>query len=179
MITLESHSPCLFLNLLHWKCSPMGTIWILVCKQNVWFLITPVSGILCCLSCLPICHPLQLLIHQERKTVDFYNGTTWNYWSDPKVQRYNRWSLGMAKTFHPTIYWACNYLSLLGSKLNRVNKWEPWAMWNLFVTFLCEAPLVVAQLGASKCLPSIFYCGFLLADSCVMSQWKAMFEKYQ
>ena len=26
----------------------------------------------------------------------------------------SRWSLGMDKSFHPTISWACNYLSMLG-----------------------------------------------------------------
>ena len=29
----------------------------------------------------------------------------WNYLSIPKVQRCNRWSLGMDKLFHPTAYW--------------------------------------------------------------------------
>ena len=34
----------------------------------------------------------------------------------------NRWSLGMDKQFHPTLYWACGYLSMLGLKLNHVSK---------------------------------------------------------
>ena len=34
----------------------------------------------------------------------------------------SRWSLGMDKLFHPTLFWACNYLSMLGLKLNHVSK---------------------------------------------------------
>ena len=46
----------------------------------------------------------------------------WNYLSFPKLQRCNRWSLGMDKWFHPTLYQACDYLSMLGLKLNHVSK---------------------------------------------------------
>ena len=37
-----------------------------------------------------------------------------NYLSIPKLQWCNRWSLGMDKQFHPTLYWTCDYLSMLG-----------------------------------------------------------------
>ena len=30
--------------------------------------------------------------------------------SIPKLQRLNRWSLGIDKKFHPSLYWACNLL---------------------------------------------------------------------
>ena len=46
----------------------------------------------------------------------------YNYLSIPKLQRCNRWSLGMDKCFHHTLNWACDYLSMLGLKLNRVRK---------------------------------------------------------
>ena len=46
----------------------------------------------------------------------------WNYLSIPKLQRCNRWSLGMEKQFHPTEYYGCNYLSMLGLKLNHASK---------------------------------------------------------
>ena len=46
----------------------------------------------------------------------------WNYLSIPKLQRCNRWSLGMDKQFYPTLLWACDYLSMLGSKLIHVSK---------------------------------------------------------
>ena len=49
----------------------------------------------------------------------------WKYLSIPKLHRCNRWSLGMDKLFHPTLYWACNYLSMLGLKLNHVSKRHP------------------------------------------------------
>ena len=31
-----------------------------------------------------------------------------------KIQRYKLWSLLMDKLFHPTLYWACDYVSMLG-----------------------------------------------------------------
>ena len=46
----------------------------------------------------------------------------WNYLSIPKLQRLHRWSLGMDKQFHPIFYNGCNYLSMLGLKLNHVSK---------------------------------------------------------
>ena len=39
------------------------------------------------------------------------------YFSGP-----NRWSLGMVRWFHPTLFWACDYLSMLGLKLIHVSK---------------------------------------------------------
>ena len=36
----------------------------------------------------------------------------WNYLPIPKHQRGNRWSLGMHKLFHPTLYNGCNYPSM-------------------------------------------------------------------
>ena len=35
----------------------------------------------------------------------------WNYLSIPKLQRLHRWSLGMDKLCHRTLYDGCNYLS--------------------------------------------------------------------
>ena len=46
----------------------------------------------------------------------------WNYLSIPKLQRLNRWSLGMDKLFPPMLDNGCNYLSMLGLKLNHVSK---------------------------------------------------------
>ena len=40
-----------------------------------------------------------------------------NYLSIPKRQRYNRWRLGMDKQFHPTLYWACDHLSMVWLKV--------------------------------------------------------------
>ena len=50
----------------------------------------------------------------------------WNYLSIPKLQRLHRWSLGMDKKCHPTLYNVCNHLSLLRLKLNHVGKRGPW-----------------------------------------------------
>ena len=45
----------------------------------------------------------------------------WNYLSSAKLQRCNRWSLGIDKYFHPTHYNGCNYLSMLVLKLIHVS----------------------------------------------------------
>ena len=37
----------------------------------------------------------------------------------------NRWSLGTDKSFHHTLHWAYDYLSILGLKLNHVSKKDP------------------------------------------------------
>ena len=46
----------------------------------------------------------------------------WNCLSISKLQRLYRWSLGMEKYFHATLYIGCNYLSMLALKLNHVSK---------------------------------------------------------
>ena len=48
-----------------------------------------------------------------------------NFISIPKLQRLPRWSLGMDKQFHLTLFLACYYLSMLGLKLNHVSKRGP------------------------------------------------------
>ena len=50
----------------------------------------------------------------------------WNYLSIPILPRLHRWSLGMAKQFHPTHYDGCNYLSVLRLKSNHVSKRGHW-----------------------------------------------------
>ena len=59
----------------------------------------------------------------------------WNNLSIPKLQRFNLWSLGMNKQFHPTVYRACDYFSMLGLKLTYVSK--RGTMWqNVYLTFI-------------------------------------------
>ena len=70
----------------------------------------------------------------------------WNYSSISKLQRCNRWSFGMDKWFRPTFYWACDYLSMLGLKLNHVNKRGPWSLAsdiNLSSHLGCASPTFV------------------------------------
>ena len=50
----------------------------------------------------------------------------WNYLSIPQRERRNRWHLGMDKKFHSTFSYACDYLSMLGFKLNHVCKRGYW-----------------------------------------------------
>ena len=49
----------------------------------------------------------------------------WSYISIPKLQWWSLWSLGMDKWFHPTHFWECDYLSMLGLKLIHVRKKGP------------------------------------------------------
>ena len=39
-----------------------------------------------------------------------------------RLQRLHNWHLGMDKQFHPTLYWSCDYVSVIGLKLFRVSK---------------------------------------------------------
>ena len=76
----------------------------------------------------------------------------WNYLSIPKLRRCNRWSLGMDKQFHPTLYRACDYLSMLGFKLNHVSKMGSWKKKNF-----CNphpSPLINSSWQATR--PSLF-----------------------
>ena len=50
----------------------------------------------------------------------------WNYLSIPNLQRVHRWSLGMDKLLHPTLYNGYDYISMLGLKLNHVSKRGYW-----------------------------------------------------
>ena len=60
----------------------------------------------------------------------------------------NHWSLGMDKSFHPTLYWACDYLSMLRLKLIHVSKRDPWCPkssathWGR-VTHICVGKLTI------------------------------------
>ena len=49
----------------------------------------------------------------------------WNQSSISKLQRCNRWDLGIDKQFHPTFYSACDILFMLGFSLNHVGKGGP------------------------------------------------------
>ena len=61
------------------------------------------------------------------------------YFSIPKLQRCNRWSLGMDKWFHCRLYWACYYLSMLQLKLIPVNKSSPWNYYSLALCHWCSS----------------------------------------
>ena len=48
-----------------------------------------------------------------------------NYLSIPNLKYCNSWSLGMNNLFHPTLYWACDYLTTLGLNLTHGCKIGP------------------------------------------------------
>ena len=76
----------------------------------------------------------------------------WNYISIPKLQRCNRWSLGMDKYFHSTLYWACDYLSMLGLKLNHVSKRSYGPVPKQSLCHLVRPPSVSIPAGGSLSL---------------------------
>ena len=58
----------------------------------------------------------------------------WNYLYIRKLQWLYCWSLGMDKEFHPTLYNGCNYLSMLGLKLNLISKRRPRTSGTIMLT---------------------------------------------
>ena len=76
-------------------------------------------------------------VRSMNKYLHAQQSAEWNYLSISKVKRLQRWSLGMDKWFHPTLYNlnGSNYLSMLGSKL--IHYWIFFAVifkWLVFVS---------------------------------------------
>ena len=69
--------------------------------------------------------------------------------SIPKLKQCNCWILGMDKWFHPTLYNGCNYLSMLGLKLNHVSKRGPMELrawmnrWHLHEMDKCDLLMII------------------------------------
>ena len=102
----------------------------------------------------------------------------WDYLFIPKLQRCNRWSLGMDTWFHPTLYRACDYLSVLGLKLTHVSKMGYWLQrattlcnWDSFYTNTEQIikTLISIKSWSSNYITTYWYQAILL--------W--MFLKYQ
>ena len=64
----------------------------------------------------------------------------WNYLCILKLQLCNRRSLEKDTLYHPTLYWACLYLSMLGLKLIHVSKMDPWPAGYLHWSVTAGAP---------------------------------------
>ena len=73
----------------------------------------------------------------------------WHYLSIPKLQRLHRWNLGMDKYFHPTLYWAGDYLSMLGFKFIHISERGPvefsWSKGSMF--YIIEARYELGRYG--------------------------------
>ena len=89
-----------------------------------------------------------------------------------KLQRDNRWSLGMDKLFHLTLNQACDYLSMLELKLNHVSKSDPRRkMWNLSKMYKTTChPLHLGTVLMAECKTALFlllmlwtYCSLALS----------------
>ena len=90
-------------------------------QGNAWYCF----GSVCCLG--PLLLTCFSVIPSMDKQLHPLYGVGWNYLSIPKLQRCSYWILGIDKKFHLTLYWACDYLSMLGLKLNHVSKRGHWS----------------------------------------------------
>ena len=81
----------------------------------------------------------------------------WNYLSIPKLQLCNLWSLVMDKLFHPTLYWTCDHLSILGLKFIHVSEKSPWYINQSRLVFCIIYHIVINSPQKSS---DIFKCSF-------------------
>ena len=100
-----------------WCHQVTGIVW-LVCLEGLGALLLTWINFISCMD--KWSHPLQ--------------NVGWNYLSIPVPQWCNHWSLEIDKLFDPTLHWACDYLSMLGSKLIRVDKRGHWGpIWPILI----------------------------------------------
>ena len=82
------------------------------------------TALMICMYCLTILiqvAPLLTLISPWIR--EYIPSNMWNKITYPFINFSGcTFSLGMDKWFHPTLYWACDYLSMLGLKLHHVSK---------------------------------------------------------
>ena len=64
----------------------------------------------------------------------------WNYLSIPKLQRCNRWSFVMDKSFHRTLYWPCNNVFMQILILTHVSKISPWSFRSIVLNHWYKKP---------------------------------------
>ena len=100
----------------------------------------------------------------------------WNYLSIPKLQRLHGWNLRMDKWFHPTLYTGCNYLFMLGLKLNHVgNRGPSWRNQYVWLSsiywprdkkahWLGDASTVYPKKYAHGFCFAVLCCGYTLTD---------------
>ena len=91
-----------------------------------------------------------------------------------KLASRHHWSLGMDKQFHPTVYSGCNYLSMLGLKLNHVSKRGPGHWIGIdFLPLACGTITAVSYADSGWLLYPEPYCNALSRkyvpyESCIM-----------
>ena len=104
------------------------TVWIFVVEIYCTYTLSPPTAEFCDMSLLTTGDSLLTWLNfypsMDKESYPLLC-VGWNHLSIPKLHRLHRWSLGMDKLFHPTLYQACNYLSELGLKLNHVSKRVP------------------------------------------------------
>ena len=86
-----------------------------------------------------------------------------NSLSIPKIQQWNRLSLWWDKEFHPTLYMACDHLSMLGLELNHVDKGAPGVL---------ETNTAMASAGYTD----YTNIGIMFLNVCLRFQWFRIFQ---
>ena len=91
----------------------------------------------------------------------------WNCLSIPKFHRCKRWSFGIDKYFHPTLYNGRNYFSMLGWKLKHVSKIGPRAyLWAHYFNFRTEYVAFTHANGSTMPRCCTFH-EWLAAETCL------------
>ena len=100
------------------------------------------------------------------------------------VQPLKFWELGMNKSFHPTLYWACGYLSMLVSTLKFLVKKKgccvTWSLWTSLPPLAKETPilpLVACRWG--KALDVRWIYGLVLTSKVVSMSLKFLSLPFQ
>ena len=73
------------------------------------------------------------------------------------LSNFRHWSVGIDKWFHYTIYWACDYLSMLGLKFIHVSKRGYWFLYlsKVLLQYLSE-PMITWHANLSHCFHKHF-----------------------
>ena len=113
-----------------------------------------------------------------------------NYLSISKLQRLHRWSLEMDKKFHPTLNTGCDYLSMLGLKLNYVSKrghnmclyselvYPTWLFQALWLFILAVFGAVHEPTTCPRVSRHIFNCLLWISWSVTSIEWKIVLHYY-
>ena len=122
---------------------------------------------------------IQLRTHESGNYVNKYNQKCIMYHDKSKVWqklkeekgidewRWLCWSLGMDKSFHPTCYNGCNYLSMLGLKLIHVSKRGHWYLLSYQICGSTEYQLKMLSLLNNDFIPLVNQCCSVLCEGWV------------
>ena len=124
--------------LVPWTLLSGGMYGIVTSAVNVWstclvyLMAVNVMYTICCDTCHQDCAhiPISMMVgNGARACAVIVNDASWHIRSAEKLK------FGNGQVIHLTLYWACNYLFMLGMNLNHVSKRGPWdidSSWHYF-----------------------------------------------